>query len=554
MAEDQEFVIVDQNGDEHIFPAGMDPKRAADVVRGKSYDPNAVSNMMAESRRDLARGVPRDDSTSEPKSSPLMESLSRAAHPTTTGDMLSLVAPQTGAEMWVPGVRMLKSAIRFASEEPKGTGLIQNATGYIRGVLRGAAGEALGKGVQQESPRLVKSGTDQPVVLPVARSRAPTPYSTAEGKGAFRENVESSLDKTIAGTPGAKEALPDLDKAIQEAKREADTSRDVSRRVEEIVSARGEPKKTTFRTSLSAPTPEGGRQSMSTTYRGAVRIGSEPPPSVPSAGPVAPYTHHSTDGLPRFSVMGSDVTAAEAQARGFTPSEIPAGAGAESSTATRDAALARQAARVQGQKAPARGAIPEFESTRPTPSAAPTQTSVPAGVKQTDVPLRSGQELSTPGSIAYREKEFAANNPIAQEVLGAARVGGPPPVKVDPKSVETLGGEMGPIAEAAYRRALGVPPGTKLDVGRVQALRDTAEPIMSRTDATRAGKALGLDANTVRGMRGGESGLIAPDLMEVLDKAMKHMSLDEMVTYLNRAPNANVYKYIESQIKNKIPF
>lgn len=317
--------------------------------------------------------------------------------------------------------------------------------------------------------------------------------------------------------------------AEQQAAKEAEATKKAemeAERAAKISAARGEPKKMVFRVTQSAPTPGGGKQSVTTTYRprGAATTTEE-------TSQVAPYTHHSTDKLPRFNVEGSDVTAEKAIERGYTPGEIPAGAGPESSTATRDAALARQAVRVQGQKA----AAPASDLTGPSP-------------------FEAVNELNRPGAQKFMNEQFAKNNPIAQEVLGWERVGGPRPIKLDPKSVEALGGEMGPIAEAAYRRALGVQPGVKLDPEMVQALKNAADPIMSRTDAAKAGKALGLDANTVRGMRGGEAGIIAPDLMEVLDKAMEKMSLKEMVDYLNKAPNANVYKYIESQIKQKIPF
>lgn len=626
MAEDQEFVIVDEGGGEHVFPVGMDPKKAANIVRqrtgakepsGWDAHPNVKSFVRGALDTLPAVGAATGGILAAPSLATGLPGLVTEAAAVGLGagagrGARDLIAEKIGLE---PTTTPTEKALRIGGETAIGAGTQAVVPGLLEAVKTPlkTAGEVIR--IPSEMRKLLWSG-EAPILTPTPKPTLPRSealrFAQSEAReGAARagrlsklsdqfdtavsqknlrmdtaaEKVAADKAKTASAledqfrTAASRQNLREVDAASEAVANKAAEARTLedqfktatskqnlrevdaaakadeeATRAAKIAEARGEPKKTTYRTSLSAPTPEGGRQSMSTTYKGAVRIGSEPPPPVPSAGPVAPYTHHSTDGLPRFNVMGSDVTAAEAQARGFTPSEIPAGAGAESSTAARDAALARQAARVQGQKAPARGAIPEFESTRPTPSAASTQTPVPTGVKQTDVPLRSGQELSTPGSIAYQEKEFAANNPIAQEVLGAARVGGPPPIKVDPKSVEALGGEMGPIAEAAYRRALGVPSGTKLDVGQVQALKETAEPIMSRTDAARAGKALGLDANTVRGMRGGESGLIAPDLMEVLDKAMKNMSLDEMVTYLNKAPNANVYKYIESQIKNKIPF
>jgi hypothetical protein len=65
----------------------------------------------------------------------------------------------------------------------------------------------------------------------------------------------------------------------------------------------------------------------------------------------APYSHISTDGAPRFTIDGSDVTAAEAQARGYSVGEVPMDASRASSTAARDAAQARQTAR-QAERAP----------------------------------------------------------------------------------------------------------------------------------------------------------------------------------------------------------
>lgn len=585
MAEDQEFVIVDQDNNEHVFPAGMDPKKAAEIVRGKTYDPSAVGNMMAESRRDLARGTSRDDSTPEPESSPVMGALSRAAHPTTTGDMISLVAPQLGSEMWVPGVRMLKSALRFASEEPKGTGLIQNATGYLRGMLRGATREATGKGVQQESPRLVKAGTDKPVALPVARSRAPTPYSTAEGKGAFRENVESALDKALTKTPGAKEALPELDKAIQEAKREGDAAWAASRRIEEqltraettadrealrleqqqhqetmriadkavadaskmvdklqgefgtatskqtlretdaaikaaeekaraakISAARGEPKKMVFRVTQSAPTPGGGKQSVTTTYRpratgeggGAT---SPETPVVPTGGAptgkVAPYTHHSTDMQPRFSIEGSDVTTAEAQARGYTPGEVPAGAGKESSTAARDAAMQRRAAR----------------------------------------------DAMTPEERSYEDYSRGHDMEIGISPQH-------PSITVDPKSVEALGGTS-PMQDEALRRVLKVKPGAPLTMDeQTKAYIAEVDKLRTELGAEKAAKKLGLDVTTVRSISGGQAGLGPAGMMRDMDKATAGMDVDQLVEYLNRNPKLSqaAYNYITSLIKQKTPF
>ncbi len=44
---------------------------------------------------------------------------------------------------------------------------------------------------------------------------------------------------------------------------------------------------------------------------------------------------------------------------------------------------------------------------------------------------RAFRELSTPGSLAYQESQFAKNNPLAQQILGRERVGGPAPAVVE---------------------------------------------------------------------------------------------------------------------------
>lgn len=77
--------------------------------------------------------------------------------------------------------------------------------------------------------------------------------------------------------------------------------------------------------------------------------------AVPTASqaPVAAYSHIGPDDLPRFKVAGgSDVTAAKAGELGYTVGEVPVEAGRASSTAARDAALARQAERVAAKPVP----------------------------------------------------------------------------------------------------------------------------------------------------------------------------------------------------------
>lgn len=492
------------------------------------------------------------DSEPPARSSAAVEALSHLAHPKSVGDFMSLVAPEVGMETWVPGVRMAKTALRFAAAEPKGAGIVGRVTGAVRGALRGAYREAVGPGIQQESPRLVKAGADQPVPLAIGRARAPLPPSTKEAAGTFRDSVEEGLAAALDKAPNASGKLSDLDKAIVTAKQQAADTRAASGRREDrmvraeqtadtqdvqrvarqeklnkkaldeaeradiIAEARGEPKRTKFRTTLSAPTAEGGRQSMSTTYKGAAKVGSDPLPpeeftEVPfktvqtetpppqgralrivakSAPKVAPYTHHSTDSLPRFNVEGSDVTAAEAAARGYQVGEIPAGAGKASSTAARDAALARQAARVKSQQA------------------------------------------------------AAAPAPVS------------PPITLDPTSVQAVGGgELSSIEEEALRRALKIAPGIRVTglTPKGEAAQSTLERLRTQLGAERAGQKMGVDTNAVRGVSGGPAGLAPTRMMAAIDQAMADMSPMEMAAYLKKAPNATAYNYIESVIKSRTP-
>jgi hypothetical protein len=197
---------------------------------------------MMRSRIEHAQGVqPYSDNPADaPKPSGLMGALSHAANPKTTADMLSLVAPEVGIEGWVPGVRAAKIALRFAREEPHAPGAIGSIVGGVRGALRGLYRNATGTGwtgdkpfgITQESPRLVKAGTDVPVDLPTATSRVIRPPGTADQAGTFRDSVERDLGSALDKTVGAKDKLSDLDKAIAAGKTEASDARGVSGRRE----------------------------------------------------------------------------------------------------------------------------------------------------------------------------------------------------------------------------------------------------------------------------------------------------------------------------------
>lgn len=87
-----EVVIVDNDGHEHVFPAGFDPKRAAGIVQQRTYKPDPLA--LAGSRR----------VTSDTPDKQLMlgrglgDMLQGAAHPETLGDVSSLLIP-TGIGM-----------------------------------------------------------------------------------------------------------------------------------------------------------------------------------------------------------------------------------------------------------------------------------------------------------------------------------------------------------------------------------------------------------------------------------------------------------------------
>lgn len=197
--------------------------------------PYTPDDAMMRATIERAQGVQpySDDPAAAPKPSALMGALSHVAHPKSVSDLLPLVAPEVGMESWVPGVRMAKTALRFAREEPHAPGAIGSITGAVRGALRGAYREAFGKGAVEESPRLVKAGTDTPVALPIGRARAPKAYIAPQDEAATRDTIEAGMAKAIDAAPGAKDRLPDLDKAIATAKKEADDARGLSGRREE---------------------------------------------------------------------------------------------------------------------------------------------------------------------------------------------------------------------------------------------------------------------------------------------------------------------------------
>src|SRR4051794_10965587 len=96
MADDQEIVIVDGDGTEHVFPAGFDPKRAAAIVKQRrSGVPNATAADML-SRRGF--GVSSEiDPADHPEQQGLLDRLiamlKPVAHPTSAADLAPLLLP-----------------------------------------------------------------------------------------------------------------------------------------------------------------------------------------------------------------------------------------------------------------------------------------------------------------------------------------------------------------------------------------------------------------------------------------------------------------------------
>lgn len=89
MAGEGEVVIVGEDGTEHVFPEGFDPKKAAAIVRGAAPPKPSVPAM------ELGTRPPGGFTVSDyaPPPSQLQNALQTVAHPQTRGDMLSLLIP-----------------------------------------------------------------------------------------------------------------------------------------------------------------------------------------------------------------------------------------------------------------------------------------------------------------------------------------------------------------------------------------------------------------------------------------------------------------------------
>ena len=134
---DEEVVIVDDQGTEHVFPAGFDPKKAAGIVRAQSI-PSAKPPTAGE----MLANVPIDESGAPLKgeglgnalaTNPLIQS---AARPGSIEDLIALAVPEERAVANVgkalepigsaleKGAKALKKPLRLG-------GIFSGATGHI---------------------------------------------------------------------------------------------------------------------------------------------------------------------------------------------------------------------------------------------------------------------------------------------------------------------------------------------------------------------------------------------------------------------------------------
>lgn len=87
---DEPVIIVDEAGNEHEFPAGMDPKRAGAIVREKTYQPGKLANhTLSGDTGNYPEGVNPADRWQN-KAAAGLEPL---AHPQGVGDLAALAIP-----------------------------------------------------------------------------------------------------------------------------------------------------------------------------------------------------------------------------------------------------------------------------------------------------------------------------------------------------------------------------------------------------------------------------------------------------------------------------
>ncbi len=145
--DDEGIVIVDGDGNEHEFPVGMDPKRAAAIVREKTYKPGKLASHALSGD---PGGYPEGVDPTQSQTSRIGHALEPLAHPQTTGDMLSLLIPAGAGTAIKAGQGMLRGYLSAGRRAIEGAPNMRSIPGRMlstlyqdakappaRGVLRG---------------------------------------------------------------------------------------------------------------------------------------------------------------------------------------------------------------------------------------------------------------------------------------------------------------------------------------------------------------------------------------------------------------------------------
>lgn len=227
-----EVVIRDDSGHEHVFPPGFDPKRAAQIVRSKTYTPPNL-------RRD-ARGVPiseSDPAEDRPVASYIGRLVSSIRNPTPGVQLgMDLFPLATGALFGKPGGGPLPEALPPAGAVGAGVkaaalelpGIKQTIKGPLQAGLK-AYREAATPAAQNPAgaPRLVPKGTGAPPIEEtlqeaVSAARQPPPAQTSGNPPPGRTFTPAGKPSTTAaeydaGT-AAKAAQPNVGRVTGEVK------------------------------------------------------------------------------------------------------------------------------------------------------------------------------------------------------------------------------------------------------------------------------------------------------------------------------------------------
>lgn len=570
------------------------------------------------------RGTAPDDSGP----SPLMESLSHLARPKSVGDVLGLVIPSAGAELVRPALRMMGTAYRYARAEPKVEGILGGVRGVMRGAWKGAVEEASAPNAIEKfrGPRDVPVASEPVQVQPKtqdawdrAKAAGPTPSPDTIAEAMGKAEAQRLKDLRAANTAQFKHEEGVAAKKAADAKaantlqfkateaKVAQHQRDLlesGKMADKAVAEAGKTLSESERATLIAEqmagremrapkiteTVKAGNRTMTTsTGKGAVRIvAKEAPPTPTGAAEVvteapktAPYAHTTQAGEHKFTVDRSEVSAAEAKARGYEPGEVPTDASPEASRAKAQEALARVEARRAAKTAKAtpdpaqdpaylahlkqdavgritpkptppttiadRPISPRDPTTGNTTSLSVEEAANEAARKRatekylrgirgdtgpvtstTETPLRAGGEIGSEGAQRFMDREFPPNNKIAQVVLGHGRVGGP---------------KLSPMEEAMVARQLDINPGVKLTLNEEGQAARAAEIERLRTQegGARAAKKLGMTTQEVREISGGPAGLAPVRMQQDFERKLASFKTKaERVAYLKTgAKNEN---------------